>query len=59
MLVGREQEAFGKPDLAATACFVLVVTLAVYVILDLNQPDRGLITVSQEPFERLLSSMAR
>jgi hypothetical protein len=33
------------------------VTLVTYVTLDLNQPDIGIITVSQEPFERLLQSM--
>lgn len=38
--------------------FILLVTLAVYVTLDLNQPERGLITVSQASIERLLSSMA-
>jgi len=35
-----------------------VVVLAVHVIIDLNQPARGLIRVSQEPLERLAASMA-
>jgi hypothetical protein len=59
MLVGREQRAFGIPEVAGTLSFILLVTLAVYVTLDLNQPERGLITVSQEPIQRLLSSMSK
>lgn len=59
MLVGREQGASDRADIAGTACFIVLASLAVYVILDLNQPERGLITVSQEPIQRLLSSMVR
>ncbi|HEV2172010.1 MAG TPA: hypothetical protein VGR71_00505, partial [Nitrospira sp.] len=59
MLVGREQGASGKVDVLGTLCFILLVTIAVYVTLDLNQPERGLITISQEPIERLLSSMSK
>jgi hypothetical protein len=33
------------------------VTLVTYVTLDLNQPSHGTITISQEPFRRLLASM--
>jgi len=33
------------------------VTLAVYVTLDLNQPQTGMVTVSQGPLQRLLSAM--
>ena len=42
-----------------TVCFIALVALAVFVTWDLNQPSRGLILTSQEPFERLLSSMAK
>jgi hypothetical protein len=59
MLVGREQGAFGGVEIAGTVCFILLVSFTVYVTLDLNQPERGLITVSQEPFEHLLSSMSK
>jgi hypothetical protein len=59
MLVGREQGASGKADIIGTLCFILLVAIAVYVTLDLNQPERGLITISQEPIERLLSSMSK
>lgn len=59
MLVGRQQGATGKPQLAATFSFIILVGFVIYVILDLNQPGKGLITVSQEPLERLFSSMAK
>jgi hypothetical protein len=36
-----------------------MVTLVIYVTLDLNQPQRGTITVSQEPLEQLLKSMEK
>lgn len=59
MLVGREQGASENADLAGTICFIMLATFVVYVILDLNQPERGLFTVSQEPMQRLLSSMKK
>lgn len=57
LLIGREQGVAGGSDLAGTLCFILLVCIAVYVTLDLNLPQGGLIRVSQEPIERLLSSM--
>jgi hypothetical protein len=57
-LMGLQQGTSARPHLAATVCFMFMVTLVVYVTLDLNQPGRGTITVSQEPLERLLQSMA-
>jgi hypothetical protein len=35
------------------------VTLAIFVTLDLNQPHRGLIKVSQDSLETVIQSMAR
>ena len=58
-LVGRQQAFSGQPSLAGTATFVIIVSLTVLVTLDLNHPDEGLIQVSQEPMQRLLSSMAK
>jgi hypothetical protein len=47
------------PDVAGTVCFIVLVSFAILVTMDLNQPDRGLITVSsQEPMQRLLSLMS-
>ena len=59
MLVGREQGLAGRIEVAGTLSYILLVTLAVYVTLDLNQPQTGMVTVSQEPLQRLLSSMPR
>jgi hypothetical protein len=59
MLVGRDQGATDQYDLAGTVCFVIIVSFAILVTLDLNQPDRGLITVSQEPIQRLISTMSQ
>ncbi len=56
-LVGREQGFEDRTEIVATLGFVLLVALAVYVTLDLNQPTRGLVTVSQAPIERVLSTM--
>ena len=59
VLVGREQGASNRSDIAGTVCFIVLVTFAVYVTLDLNQPERGLITISQEPIQRVLSSISK
>jgi hypothetical protein len=56
MLVGREQGASGKADIACTICFIELVSFVILVTLDLNQPDRGLITVSQEPMREELKT---
>lgn len=58
MPVGRDQGATDQYDLAGTVCFVIIVSFAIFVTLDMNQADRGLITVSQEPIQRLLSTMS-
>jgi hypothetical protein len=57
LLMGLQQGKSPRPRLTGTVCFFLMVTLVIYVIFDLNQPGRGTIRVSQEPFERLLQSM--
>jgi hypothetical protein len=59
-LVGVRQGGAGrKPRLPEFVGFVVIVSLVVYVILDLNQPRRGLITISHEPMERLIASMEK
>lgn len=58
MLVGREQGVANEEDLAGTICFIVLVSVAIFVTLDLNQPNRGFITVDQEPIQRLLSTMS-
>jgi hypothetical protein len=44
--------------IAGSVRFILLVSFVIFVTLDLNQPDRGLITVNQEPMQRLLSTMS-
>jgi hypothetical protein len=58
-LMGQQQAASARPHLKGTLCFIVMVSLVTYVTLDLNQPGRGVINVSQEPFERLLQSMEK
>jgi hypothetical protein len=55
LLIGREQIVEGSADVAGTVCFILLVSIAVYVTLDLNRPESGMIRISQEPIERLKS----
>jgi hypothetical protein len=57
LLIGREQGFSPSIEVTGTLCFILLVCLAIYVTLDLNQPERGIIVVSQEPLEKVLSSM--
>jgi hypothetical protein len=57
LLMGNQQGATRKPTLVGILGFVLLVSLVVFVTLDLNQPHSGLITVSQEPMERLRASL--
>jgi hypothetical protein len=59
VLIGTQQGASGEWHLGAMAGFVILVSMVVGVTLDLNQPQRGLIRVSQEPMQRLLSGMTK
>jgi hypothetical protein len=59
LLIGREQGFAGPSEVLGTFCFVLMVSLAIYTTIDLNQPNRGFIRVSQESMERLYSSMPK
>jgi hypothetical protein len=59
VLIGRQQGSSGSSENLGSLCFIMLVCLAIYVTLDLNQPERGIIMVSQEPLERLLSSMTK
>jgi hypothetical protein len=59
VLVGREQGAADEADIAGTVCFIVLISFAIFVTLDLNQPNRGFIAVDQEPIQRLLSTMSQ
>jgi hypothetical protein len=57
IIIGREQGAGGDWHPATVAGFVLLICLVVWVTLDLSDPSRGVIRVSQDTMERLLRSM--
>jgi hypothetical protein len=57
VVLGRHQGTTGERRHGATIGFIVLVSMAVGVTLDLNQPERGLIQVSQEPLQRLLAGM--
>jgi hypothetical protein len=59
VLMGRHQGASSDLHLGSTLGFVVLVAVTVWVILDLNQPHRGLIQVSQEPMQRVLSGLGK
>jgi hypothetical protein len=59
LLMGLQQGSSPRPHLSGTLCFFFMVTLVTYIILDLNHPVSGTITVSLEPFERLVRSMEK
>jgi hypothetical protein len=57
VLMGRHQGASADRHRGGTFGFVLLVCLTVWVTLDLNQPHKGAIRVSQEPMQRVLAGM--
>jgi hypothetical protein len=58
-MIGEKQGATQKIHLTGSVRFVILVTLVIFVALDLNHPRRGLIMVSQDPLERIIQSMAK
>jgi len=59
VLLGYQQGMTRELHPVAASGFTALVCLVLWVTLDLNQPQRGLITVSQEPMEQLLKSMEK
>lgn len=59
LLIGREQGFTNNPEAIGAICFILLVSCGIYVILDLNRPERGIIRISQEPIEELLFSISK
>jgi hypothetical protein len=57
-LIGEKQGASQKAHATGSISFIVLVTLVVFVILDLNQPHRGMIKVSQDPLARTIQSMS-
>jgi hypothetical protein len=57
-LMGLHQGASHKARLSGTFSFIVLVTLVIYVTLDLNQPARGFLRVNHDSLERLIQSMS-
>jgi hypothetical protein len=57
-LLGQRQGESANVHLAGTFCFIFMVGLVIFVVLDLNQPNRGLITVDLSSLEQVVRSMA-
>jgi energy-coupling factor transporter transmembrane protein EcfT len=57
LLIGQEQGRADARDTVGTLLLILIVCFVVWVTLDLNLPESGLIRVSQEPIIRLLKAM--
>lgn len=53
------RKQIGRIEVLGTLSFVFLLVLSIYVTLDLNQPQKGLITVSQAPMQRLLASLPK
>jgi hypothetical protein len=58
-LLGQQQGESTKSHFAGTFCFIVLVGLVIFVVLDLNQPGSGLITVNLESLEQVVRSMAK
>ena len=59
IVIGWQQGASSERHPAAALGFTVLVCMVVWVTLDLNQPQRGWITISQEPLEQLLKGMEK
>jgi hypothetical protein len=57
VLTERHPGVSASPRFWLAFGFTALVCMVVWVTLDLNQPQRGLLTVSQEPLQRLLTGM--
>jgi hypothetical protein len=58
-VVGRQQGAAQAWRPGSSIGFAVLVCMVVWVTLDLNQPQRGWIAVSQEPLQRLLKGIEK
>lgn len=59
LLMGQRRRPLERRHVPGALIFTVLVALAVFVILDLTQPTRGLIYVSQEPLQRLRDAIAK
>lgn len=59
VMAGTIEGSTGERHAGSTLAFIMLVSLVVWVIVDLNQPGAGSITVSQEPMRRVLEGMGK
>ena len=57
--IGMQHGQLSEREVTTGIGFILLVSLCVWVTLDLNQPQGGMITISQEPMQRLLASLSQ
>ena len=57
--IGMQHGELNERELATGAGFILLVSLCYWITFDLNQPQGGMITISQEPMQRLLTSLSQ
>jgi hypothetical protein len=57
VVAGTQEGAKKERNLAGTVGFITLVCLVIWVTLDLDLPQNGLISVSQEPLQRLLKGL--
>jgi hypothetical protein len=55
--LGRGQGVKGERELFSSLLYVALTTLVLWVTFDLEQPQRGSITVPQTPMEELLRTL--
>jgi hypothetical protein len=58
-LIGEKQGVSHKPLLSGSLSFIVLVTLVIFVTLDLNQPRKGVIRISQNSLERVIQAMGK
>jgi hypothetical protein len=59
LLIGKKQGVSRKVHYSGSFGFIVLVSLVVFVTLDVNQPRKGLIRVSTDSLERVVRSMAQ
>ena len=57
--IGMQHGELSEREVTTGVGFIVLVSLCVWVTLDLNQPQGGMITISQEPMQRLLASLSQ
>jgi len=59
VLQGQRQGEAGNSLFTPSLGFILLASMVIWVTLDLNQPNRGLINLSKEPLERVLAGLGK